>query len=245
MYNGRTYIEKGYDVPLLMSFVCAALIVFSVMLLLPEETVHPTNPNVKTVMIELTNINSIFDGEASDGGGGGGGPEKTETKTSDNTAVPLLTTLANPVATDKQDSTGVPDIDIPVNESGLGIGTGNGSGIGTGIGSGMGNGIGNSIGDGTGGSLLPPRPIFVVIPEYPQSIPKKQLSGTIQLSVRVNVDGKVDSAVVMENPTGSQVLAKLALQAAYASRYQPARAGNKAITCWTKCEYRFTRPEQE
>jgi len=247
MYNAKIYIEERYNFRLLISLICATAIAVFTALLLPEEIDRSKHPIIQNIIFEYTELSRYFKNQDSDeGGGGGGGPAPKETSADVKVSVPWLPNLATPIISDKQDSSVVSEIDIPSKDVGQGIGTGEGSGIGTGkgtgIGGGIGNGIGNGIGDGSGAAIIPPRPLVLRIPEYPASESKKQTSVTIQLSIRVNANGEVDSVVVIKNPTGNIAFVNSALQAAYASRYQPAKLKNKAITTWTKCEYQFSQP---
>lgn len=90
-----------------------------------------------------------------------------------------------------------------------------------------------------GNNVMPPRPIAWVFPEYPEDEKKKGVRGTVKLSIHINEKGNVIEVLVIENTTGSQKCAKAAIEAAYRSRFQPAREGNKAINFWIIQPYRF------
>jgi TonB family protein len=96
-----------------------------------------------------------------------------------------------------------------------------------------------STGKGRGG--IGPRPIREVIPEYPEEERKKNVVGIIGLSINVNYNGNVDSVHVDFNTTGSKRLERSAVEAAYKSRYRPARMGGKQISIWIQRQYRFER----
>jgi len=84
-----------------------------------------------------------------------------------------------------------------------------------------------------------PRPLLEVIPEYPDDLRKKGIAGVINLSILVNLAGKVDSVIVLGNSTKNQRLARAAVAAAYKTVYMPlkTRAKNKAF--WIKRPIRF------
>jgi len=102
--------------------------------------------------------------------------------------------------------------------------------------------------DGGGGSqdvgvgaptIIPPRPIAWVIPEYPEEEKKRGVKGEIKLSIQIDSTGKVIEAIVLENGTGSEKCAQAAIRAALASRFIPARKGGKPTSYWLIQPYRF------
>ena len=102
------------------------------------------------------------------------------------------------------------------------------------------DGFGNeSPGKGRGG--IGPRPIREVIPEYPEEERKKKVGGIIELAINVNYNGNVDSVRVKFITTGSKRLERSAVEAAYKSRYRPARRGGKQVSIWIQRQYRFER----
>lgn len=111
-----------------------------------------------------------------------------------------------------------------------GIGLFDGEGIigGGGRGSGFGGGMG-------------PRPIGDVIPEYPEEEMKRGVEGVVELAILVNDMGRVDSVQVLTNTTLSKSLERAAIQAAYRSRYLPARRDGRRISRWIRRPYRFER----
>ncbi len=88
-------------------------------------------------------------------------------------------------------------------------------------------------------TIIPPRPIAWVIPEYPEEDRKKGVKGEVKLSIQIDSTGKVIEAIVIENTTGSERCAQAARRAALASRFIPARKGGKAINYWLIQPYRF------
>lgn len=84
-----------------------------------------------------------------------------------------------------------------------------------------------------------PRPIFEVIPEYPQELQKKGVEGTIKLHLHINANGYVDDVVVLENTTGSSNCANAAKAAALKGRYIPARQKGKSTDIWIIRTYSF------
>ncbi len=88
-------------------------------------------------------------------------------------------------------------------------------------------------------TIVPPRPIAWVFPEYPEEEKKKGVRGVVKISLHIDEHGKVIEAVVLENTTGSQKCEKAALEAAYGSRFYPAREGNKPVSYWLTQPYRF------
>lgn len=92
-------------------------------------------------------------------------------------------------------------------------------------------------GMGTGGTgrqhTLPgagnPRPVVEVIPEYPDRLRKKGVSGMVELGLLVNQDGVVDSVWVLRNTTKNQELEHLAIDAAFRSKYTPLTSRGKMV----------------
>lgn len=86
-----------------------------------------------------------------------------------------------------------------------------------------------------------PRPIREVIPEYPREERRRGVEGVVRLSLFVNARGDVDSVRVLNNTTGSQRLEAAAVEAAYASRYEPARRDGQRVSRWIQRPYRFEK----
>lgn len=91
----------------------------------------------------------------------------------------------------------------------------------------------------TGISLSPPKPIAWVFPEYPEEEKKKGVRGIVKLSLHIDEKGKVIEVIVLENTTESEKCAQAAIEAAYGSRFFPAREGNKPVSYWLSQPYRF------
>ena len=87
--------------------------------------------------------------------------------------------------------------------------------------------------------LTPPKPIAWVFPEFPEEEKKKGVSGVVKLSLNINEQGKVINVIVMDNTTGSEKCAQAAVEAAYGSRFFPAKEGNKPVDYWISQPYRF------
>jgi len=84
-----------------------------------------------------------------------------------------------------------------------------------------------------------PRPIFEVIPEYPEELQKKGIEGTVKLSLHVDVAGRVINVIVIENTTGSDLCAKAAQEAALKGRYIPAKKDGQPTDLWITRTYTF------
>jgi len=104
----------------------------------------------------------------------------------------------------------------------------------------IGNALFGNAGITTGkNDTIPPRPLVQVMPEYPNQLRKQKIRGNVRLLVKVGKNGKVKDVVVAENSTGSELCKKIAIKAAYQSRYIPANSRNKSIEMWTTCIYSF------
>ncbi|MBN1351304.1 energy transducer TonB [candidate division KSB1 bacterium] len=86
---------------------------------------------------------------------------------------------------------------------------------------------------------IPPRPIAEVFPEYPEEELKNGIQGIVKLYLQVDTDGKVIEIVVLENTTASKRCEKAARQAAFKSRFFPARKNNIAVAAWIIKSYSF------
>lgn len=91
----------------------------------------------------------------------------------------------------------------------------------------------------TGIQITPPRPIAWVFPEYPDEEKKNGVEGVVKLSIHINKEGKVIEVVVLENTTNSESCAAAAIEAAYASRFFPAKEGARTVSSWISQPYRF------
>ena len=91
----------------------------------------------------------------------------------------------------------------------------------------------------TGANMTPPKPIAWVFPEYPEEEKKKGIHGVVKLSIHIDNKGKVVEVVVLDNTTRSEKCAQAAVEAAYGSRFRPAKEGNRAVDFWITQPYRF------
>jgi TonB family protein len=87
--------------------------------------------------------------------------------------------------------------------------------------------------------MVPPKPIAWVFPKYPKEDKDKGVYGTVKLSIHVDETGRVIDVVVLSNSTGSERCAQAAVNAAYGSRFIPAKEGRKAVRFWITQPYTF------
>ncbi|MFQ5674745.1 MAG: energy transducer TonB [bacterium] len=87
--------------------------------------------------------------------------------------------------------------------------------------------------------FIPPKPIAWVFPEYPEEEKKKGVHGVVKLSIHIDEKGKVIEVVVLDNTTNSEKCAQAAVDAAYGSRFRPARDGARTVNFWITQPYRF------
>jgi len=92
-------------------------------------------------------------------------------------------------------------------------------------------------------SYIQPRPIAEVFPIYPDEDYKKGISGIVKLHVKIDERGKVVDVIVLENTTNSHRCANAAKDAAFQTRYTPARQGEKTIACWVTRLITFEIPQ--
>ncbi len=90
-----------------------------------------------------------------------------------------------------------------------------------------------------GTNITPPKPIAWVFPEYPKEEKKKGVHGVVKLSIHIDNKGKVVEVIVLDNTTSSEKCAQAAVEAAYGSRFRPAKEGNRAVNFWITQPYRF------
>lgn len=97
------------------------------------------------------------------------------------------------------------------------------------------------IGTGLPGQMavFQPRPIFEVIPEYPEEVQKKGIQGLVKLHIHINEAGLVDEVVILENTTSSSVCADAAKEAALKGRYIPAKKSGQPTDLWITRTYTF------
>ena len=90
------------------------------------------------------------------------------------------------------------------------------------------------------GEARPRPPEFVrrVEPAYPRSARLAGVEGVVRLRLGLDAEGRLVAAAVAES-SGSESLDRAALEAARASRYAPARLGDRDIPSETEAAYRF------
>jgi TonB family protein len=157
--------------------------------------------------------------KANQGGGGGSRsplpPLKAELpKPAPKQYVPPLVTIEHPALTMDASLIAPPDawaaptgaIGNPLGQIGGGGGFGSGGGIGNGRGNGIGNGNGSGNGGGSGGGIYSvgngvtaPTVITRVDPEYSEEARKAKYSGSVQLSIVVNTNGKATDIKVTKS----------------------------------------------
>ncbi len=87
--------------------------------------------------------------------------------------------------------------------------------------------------------ITPPKLINLTAPEMPKEEYKRGVQGIVKLSVHVDIKGRVVEVVVLDNTTKSEKCARAAIEAAYGSRYFPAREGRAKVNAWSFITYRF------
>jgi TonB family protein len=119
-----------------------------------------------------------------------------------------------------------------------GDGGGPEGGMGYGTGSGTGTGAGNGSGPGVGLDVQPV-PVWEVFPEYPERERKQGVRGLIELDVRIDGRGRVDSVRVASNASGNAALENAAIRAARQSRFLPVEIDGRPVACWFRRSYSF------
>ena len=89
----------------------------------------------------------------------------------------------------------------------------------------------NALGSGRE-SITAPRPVAEVFPEYPSSEKKRGVEGEIELALFVGKDGKVKNVQTVKNSTHSKACERSAIQAAYQTRFIPAKRKNMKVAVW-------------
>ena len=189
--------EREIRLRFLASFLVSGVLVSLVCLLFPRDWRDRRDPSRHLPISIVPYLDLITTTEP---GGGGGG-----------------TSLLAPVPTAPLVSANiVPSKDAPPDtgqvfgdqwKENYGEGGGMGGGSGTGIGSGIGSGIGPGTGNGSGsGYDVQPRPVWEVMPEYPERERKQGVMGLVELDLLVNIKGLVDSVRVVKNETSNKNL---------------------------------------
>ena len=124
--------------------------------------------------------------------------------------------------------------------SGAGMGSGSGGGVGSGKGGGFGPGEGGGVGGGVfrvGGGVSQPAVLYKVDPEYSEEARKAKYSGTVLLSVVVDIDGKArDIRVVKSLGMG---LDEKAVEAVQKWKFKPGMKGGAAVNVRATIEVNF------
>lgn len=88
--------------------------------------------------------------------------------------------------------------------------------------------------------IIPPRPIAEVIPEYPKI--KTKNGGTravIELALFVDKEGLVKNVQMIRNSTPIKAFEQSAIEAAYQTRFIPAKKKDQPISVWFNKKYTF------
>lgn len=97
-------------------------------------------------------------------------------------------------------------------------------------------------GIGGGSPVVQPRPVALVLPEYPEEEKKNRVEGVVRVSLHIDETGRVVDAVVVENTTGSERCAAAALRAGKGTRFIAARRKGKPIPFWVIMPFTFSLP---
>ncbi len=76
---------------------------------------------------------------------------------------------------------------------------------------------------GPAGTSYSPKPIFEMIPEFPEHLKKKGIQGYIKFQLLINPSGTVDSVRILENTTRNHTLERLSTRAVKKLRYEAKR----------------------
>lgn len=116
---------------------------------------------------------------------------------------------------------------------GGGQGTGDSSGIGSGNGIGSGTGSGDGVGNGTGKRpKTAPNLLAAVTPEYPASLRRAGIEGSVSIKMLVDENGNVSSAQVVSSSDYDE-FDSAAVEAAYKYRFSPAKnAYGEPVRCY-------------
>jgi len=88
-------------------------------------------------------------------------------------------------------------------------------------------------------NIFQPRPIFEVIPEYPEELQKKGIEGIVKLHLHIDPTGRVIDVITLENTTNNLVCVNAAKDAALKGRYVPAKKDDKPTDIWIMRTYTF------
>lgn len=88
-------------------------------------------------------------------------------------------------------------------------------------------------------TVIQPRPIFEVIPEYSEELQRKGIEGRVKLHLHINKTGQVINVIILENTTESTLCANAAKEAALKGRYIPAKRNGEPTDLWINRTYTF------
>jgi TonB family protein len=199
-------------------------------------------------------------------GGGGGGAREVDPATKGQAPKPALKQFTPPMIVNEPPKLAMtptivapPDAVLPQNNlptwgdplakltnlsngsgSGGGMGNGSGGGLGSGNGPGFGPGSGGGIAGGVfkvGGGVSRPLVISKVDPEYSEEARKAKYSGNVELSIVVDVEGRVrDVRVVKSLGMG---LDEKAMEAVARWKFKPGMKGGQAVNVQALIEVNF------
>lgn len=87
--------------------------------------------------------------------------------------------------------------------------------------------------------IIPPRPIAEVIPEYPEIKAEKGTRAVIELALFVDEAGMVTNVQMISNSTPIKAFEQSAIEAAYQTRFIPAKKRNQPVSVWFNKKYTF------
>ena len=89
-------------------------------------------------------------------------------------------------------------------------------------------------------ALLPPRPLFPLMPPYPKDALEAGEEGEVVVYALVGEDGSLKKAAV--EASGAPVsLVRAALEALSTWRFEPAKRGGKPVEAWVRIRFRFAK----
>lgn len=98
------------------------------------------------------------------------------------------------------------------------------------------NGTANSIGSEI--ALPPEMPAKSLLEVYP-STSGVTCKGYVRVLLLINKTGRVESLEILENTTAADTCASLVREAAFKSRWIPAKVKDEAVNSWVVKEYKF------
>jgi protein TonB len=113
---------------------------------------------------------------------------------------------------------------------GFSMGNGNGTGIGSGNGAGIGPGSGGNMGGGfmhVGGSVLPPKVLYSVDPEFSEEARKAKFSGNVEVYLIVDASGNPSHVRVVRGV--GMGLDEKAVDAVRQYKFKPAMQNGKPV----------------